>query len=96
MDIVVHLAGLSSPDTPFEHLLSANIVGTYNIFQAASETKVKRVIYASSAQTIERYPHDTQIKEHMPVCPKNLYGASGSILRISKKHRSYCSSNWSI
>ncbi|HHF0522738.1 TPA: NAD-dependent epimerase/dehydratase family protein [Vibrio alginolyticus] len=76
IDVVVHLAGLASPDTPFEHLLPANIVGTYNIFQAASETKVKRVIYASSAQTIEGYPLDIQVKEHMPVRPKNLYGVS--------------------
>lgn len=76
IDIVIHLAGLASPDTPFEHLLPVNIVGTYNIFQASSERKVKRVIYASSAQTIEGYPLDIQVKETMPVRPKNLYGVS--------------------
>ena len=76
IDIVIHLAGLASPDTPFEHLLPANIVGTYNIFQASSENSIKRVIYASSAQTIEGYPLDIQVKEDMPPRPKNLYGVS--------------------
>ena len=33
IDTVIHLAGLASPDTPFEHLLPSNIVGTYNVFQ---------------------------------------------------------------
>ena len=76
IDIVIHLAGLAAPDTPFEHLLPANIVGTYNIFQSAYENKVQRVIYASSAQTIEGYGLDVQVKEGMPVRPKNLYGVS--------------------
>ena len=61
---------------PFEHLLPSNIVGTYNVFQSASENKVKRIIYASSAQTIEGYPLDIQVSEKMPTRPKNLYGVS--------------------
>ena len=61
INTVIHLAGLASPDTPFEHLLPSNIEGTYNVFQSASENKVKRIIYASSAQTIEGYPLDIQV-----------------------------------
>ena len=76
IDTVIHLAGLASPDTPFEHLLPSNIVGTYNDFQSESENKVKRIIYASSAQTMEGYPLDIQVSEKMPTRPKNLYGVS--------------------
>ena len=76
VDTVVHLAGVASPDSPFDQVLPVNIVGTYNIFQASSEAGVKRVIYASSAQTIEGYPLDIQVKTDMPVRPKNLYGVS--------------------
>ncbi len=76
VDTVIHLAGVASPDSSFEQVLPANIVGTYNIFQAASESDVRRVIYASSAQAIEGYPLDIQIKSDMPVRPKNLYGVS--------------------
>ncbi|EGA72268.1 hypothetical protein VISI1226_05723 [Vibrio sinaloensis DSM 21326] len=76
VDVVVHLAGLASPDTPFEHLLPANIIGAYNVFQSAHESGVRRIVYASSAQTIEGYPLDIQVKEGMPTRPKNLYGVS--------------------
>ena len=69
IDTVIHLAGLASPDTPFEHLLPSNIESTYNVFQSASENKVKRIIYASSAQTIEGYPLDIQVSEKMPTRP---------------------------
>ena len=37
VDTVVHLAGVASPDSSFEQILPVNIVGTYNIFQAALE-----------------------------------------------------------
>ncbi len=76
VDTIVHLAGVASPDSSFEQVLPINIVGTYNIFQASAEVGVKRVIYASSAQTIEGYPLDIQVKTDMPVRPKNLYGVS--------------------
>ena len=76
IDTVIHLAGVASPASGFEEILPVNIVGTYNIFQAASEAGVRRVIYASSAQAVEGYPLDTQIRTDMPVRPKNLYGVS--------------------
>jgi uronate dehydrogenase len=76
VDTVIHLAGIASPESPFEEILPINIVGTYNIFQAASEAGVRRIVYASSAQAIEGYPLDIQVKTDMPVRPKNLYGVS--------------------
>ncbi|MEL6304412.1 MAG: NAD-dependent epimerase/dehydratase family protein, partial [Bacteroidota bacterium] len=36
----------------------------------------KRLIFASSAQTIEGYPTDIQVHNNMLVKPKNLYGVS--------------------
>ena len=76
VDTVIHLASNPSPDSPFEDILPVNIVGTYNIFQAASEAGVRRVIFASSAQVVEGYPLDVQVRTDMPVRPKNLYGVS--------------------
>lgn len=75
-DCVIHLAGVASPDASFDKILPSNIIGTHNIFQAAMETGVNRVIYASSAQTIEGYPTDVQVRADMPTRPKNLYGVS--------------------
>lgn len=74
VDTVVHLAGVPSPDSPFEAVLSSNIVGTHNIFRAAADAGVRRVIFASSAQAVEGYPADVQVQTTMPVRPKNLYG----------------------
>ena len=76
VDTVIHLAGVASPASGFEDILPVNIVGAYNIFQAASEAGVRRVIFASSAQAVEGYPLDVQVRTDMPVRIRNLYGAS--------------------
>lgn len=76
VDTVIHLAGLPHPDSTFEELLPNNIVATYNVFEAACRAGCSRVIFASSAQTIEGYPVDRQIHAGMQVRPANLYGVS--------------------
>ena len=76
VSVVVHLAGIASPEADFDALLSANIVGTQNMFAAASTAGVKRVVYASSAQAVEGYPLDVQVHSNLQVRPKNLYGVS--------------------
>ncbi|MED4583042.1 NAD(P)-dependent oxidoreductase [Brevibacillus choshinensis] len=77
IDVVIHLAGDPSPDAGFyESLLENNIKGTFNMFRAAKDQGVQRIIFASSAQTIEGYPLDAQIYSDMPTRPRNLYGVS--------------------
>ena len=76
VDTVVHLAAVASPDASFEEILPTNIMGTYNVFRAASEAGVRRIVYASSAHVIAGYPLDVQVRTDMPVRPKNLYGVS--------------------
>ena len=44
---VVHLGGVSV-EGPFEPILQANIVGTYNLYEAARKHGVKRIVFASS------------------------------------------------
>ncbi|OSY88423.1 hypothetical protein WH52_06600 [Tenacibaculum holothuriorum] len=76
IDTIIHLAGIANPDSSFNEVLNANIIASKNIFEAATKANCKRVIYASSAQTIESYSEDIQINKNMPVRPKNLYGVS--------------------
>jgi len=52
VDAVVHLAADVRLNPPFEELLRANIVGTYNVFEAARRAGVARVIFASSGAVI--------------------------------------------
>jgi NAD+ dependent glucose-6-phosphate dehydrogenase len=52
MDAVVHLAASPSVSTPWEDILPNNLVGTYNVFEAAARSGVSRVVYASSNHVI--------------------------------------------
>ena len=51
VDVVVHLAAYLGDDD-FYNQLPVNVVGTYNVFEAARLAGVKRVVYASSGSTI--------------------------------------------
>lgn len=52
IDTVVHLAAVARVDAPWDDILPPNIIGTYNVFEAARAAGVKRVIFASSGATV--------------------------------------------
>ncbi|MSP14637.1 MAG: NAD(P)-dependent oxidoreductase [Chloroflexi bacterium] len=54
-DVVVHLAANASSQSTWEELCQANIIGTYNVFEAARRAGVRRVIFASSGMAIAGY-----------------------------------------
>ena len=76
IDTVVHLAADPSTEATWESLLPRNIIGLYNVFQAAHEAGCRRVIFASTVNAVAGYPRDVQVHTSMPVRPLNLYGAS--------------------
>ncbi len=76
IDTVVHLAGIVDPVSESDEILKININTTQNIFKAAVKSNCKRIIFASSAQTIEGYPEEIQVNKNMLVNPKNIYGVS--------------------
>jgi nucleoside-diphosphate-sugar epimerase len=87
VDAVVHLAGASSVDSPWEQVLANNVVGTYNVFEAARQAGVRRVVYASSNHTIGMYEvegapgiydldDERAFDVSVPVRPDSLYGVS--------------------
>lgn len=52
VDVVVHLAA-TSDEAPFiEKLLEPNVVGVYNVLEAARLENVRRVVFASSIQAV--------------------------------------------
>mgnify|MGYP002779513720 FL=1 len=73
---VVHLAADYRREAPWESLLPNNVIGAYNVFEAAHQANCKRVIFASSINSVDGYPAGMQIHTNMPVAPLNLYGAS--------------------
>lgn len=73
---VVHLGG-QAKEAGWDAILNSNIVGTYNIFEAARRAKVSRIIYASSYHVVGMYPtDDTPLGVDAPARPDTLYGVS--------------------
>ena len=56
-DVVVHLAA-HLEEKPFDSLIKINVVGTYNVFEAARLAGVKRVVFASSGSTIKGFERE--------------------------------------
>jgi uronate dehydrogenase len=75
VDGIVHLGGFSV-EGPWETILSANIVGCYNLFEAARRAGVKRVVFASSNHAVGFYPRNRRIGVDAPVRPDSRYGVS--------------------
>lgn len=72
---VIHLGGVSVEDT-FDRLLHSNIVGTYNIFEAARQAGVRRVIYASTHHVVGFYERGESVDAASLPRPDSLYGVS--------------------
>src|SRR5688572_13922396 len=75
IDGIVHLGG-HSIEGPWETILSANIIGCRNMFEAAYRTGVKRVIFASSNHAVGFYPRRRKIGTDVTVRPDSRYGVS--------------------
>ncbi len=75
VDGIVHLGGFSV-EGPWETILSANIVGCRNLFEAAYRANVKRVVFASSNHAVGFYPRDCKIGVDVTVRPDSRYGIS--------------------
>lgn len=73
-DTVFHLAAFTSVPKSFEDPLAAheiNILGTYNVFEAAREKKVKMIIFSSSAAVYGS--QEGLMKEEASVHPESPY-----------------------
>ena len=76
MDVVVHLAA-TSDEAPFvENLVPNNVVGVYNVFEAAREAGVRRLVFASTVQTVHAWQDDLPVRVSDPPRPVTLYGAT--------------------
>jgi uronate dehydrogenase len=68
MDAVVHLAA-QPHDRPFPELLGPNVIGLYNVMDAAREAAVKRVVLASSMMVVSGWndpPRPSRVDERRP------------------------------
>ncbi len=75
VDGVLHLGGISL-EKPFDLILNGNIVGVYNLFEAARHHGMPRIIFASSNHVTGFYTRHERVDPSMPVRPDSLYGVS--------------------
>ncbi len=105
LNAIIHLAGNPSPEAAWDDVLSANIVGTRNIFEAARELRVPRVVYASSNHVtggyegiesnyfLHRQTEPIKISTKDPVRPDSDYGVSKAFGEAMARY--YCA-RWGV
>lgn len=90
VDAVVHLAAVVGSQADFDAYVRGNVVGTYNVFEAARRAGVRRVVFASSGATISgiekeepyasfvegRAPSAPMLTHLSPLRPSGVYGCS--------------------
>lgn len=75
VDAFVHLGGYSV-EGAWEDILSANIVGCYNAYEAARRNGVKRFLFATSNHAVGFYRRDQVIDHRVYPKPDSRYGVS--------------------
>lgn len=72
-DMIVHFGAIGD-EAPFDDILNANIVGAYNVWEAAYKNGVRRVVYASSVHAIGMHDRTAGIGLDAPHKPDTYYG----------------------
>ncbi|MFF2050547.1 NAD-dependent epimerase/dehydratase family protein [Leifsonia sp. NPDC058194] len=75
VDVIVHLGGVAD-EAPFTEIRTANIDGTYNVYEAARLAAVRRVVYASSNHVVGFHPATEVLDETAGLRPDTYYGVS--------------------
>ncbi len=72
---IVHFGGVSTEGS-FAPILEANIVGVWNVYEAARRHAVKRIVFASSNHVTGFYRQDQVVSPADPMRPDGHYGLS--------------------
>ena len=72
-DMVVHFGAIGD-EAPFDDILQSNIVGAYNIWEAAYKNGVRRVVYASSIHAVGMHKKTDFIGIDAAHRPDTYYG----------------------
>ncbi len=75
VDAIVHMGGVSV-EGPFAPILQANILGVYNLYEAARKHGTQRVVFASSNHVTGFYKQSETINTDRPPRPDGYYGLS--------------------
>ena len=78
INIIINLAANANKDgnAKFDQLLKPNIIGAYNVFEAARLAKCERVVFASSIHSVQGYERGHKVLSGEAPRPDDLYGAT--------------------
>ncbi len=77
IDCVYHLAAATSVEESFEKpqfYAENNVIGTINLLEWMRDSKVGKIVYASSSAVYGDIPPSTLMTENLQACPVNYYG----------------------
>jgi nucleoside-diphosphate-sugar epimerase len=91
VDAVVHLAADTRGSAPWASVLPNNIDATYNVFEAAREAGVRRIVYASTHHVCgyalgEDGACGTPGLSAVPIRPDSLYAVSKAFAEALARH----------
>ena len=72
-DMIVHFGAIAD-EAPWDDILQSNIIGAYNIWEAAYRNGVRRVVYASSVHAVGMHLKTDTIGLDAPHRPDTYYG----------------------
>ena len=83
-DAIVHMAGIPHPlNDPAEKVFQLNVLGTFNVLEAAAQLGVKKIVFISSESVLGFafmtkmiVPMYIPIDEEHPLSPQDPYGLS--------------------
>jgi uronate dehydrogenase len=75
VDAILHFGG-QAVEAPWDTILRANIVGAYNLFEAARKHGVRRVVLASTNHVMGFYPRTQKVGIDALPLPDSRYGVS--------------------
>ncbi|MGN6798899.1 MAG: NAD-dependent epimerase/dehydratase family protein [Gaiellaceae bacterium] len=73
---VLHLAAQPAQADFRERLLPRNLDGTWAVYEAAVQTAVPRLVFASTLQTIQGYEPGERVPANAAPRPSSIYGAT--------------------
>lgn len=73
-DVVVHMAFYLGLRDFVEKCIPINIIGTYNVYEAARINGVKRVVFGSSNHVYGFYPIEEKVGDNAEYRPDSFYG----------------------
>ncbi|MGN6870115.1 MAG: NAD-dependent epimerase/dehydratase family protein, partial [Solirubrobacteraceae bacterium] len=75
VDAVIHLGAIPT-EASFDELVGPNLIGTFNVFEAARRCGARRIVFASSNHATGFYPVEQWLTGRDAPRPDTLYGVT--------------------